>query len=119
MNGSSSWVAISSIPKRKNRRERYGGDQCDVIPRPLEWIVHGEGDEGQEQEPGREEAGGMAGVEEGHRRRQETLAPPQGVLEEGQVIVYLVLTHEVHGKSVDGHREIVQQSAVGTKEGGR
>ena len=67
-------------PEEEDRRERDGGDLGDVVPRPLEWIVHGER---QEQEPGGEEAGGVTGVEEGHGRRQEALATPQGVLEDG------------------------------------
>ncbi len=59
----------------------------------------------------------MVGIEEGHGRQQEALAIHQGVLEDGQILVYLVLPHEVHGMSVDGHQEIVH-GAVGTVHGG-
>ena len=47
-----------------------------MVPGVFEGLVHGEGEE---EEPRGEEARSVAGVEEGHRRRQEALAPPQGV----------------------------------------
>ena len=81
-------------PEEEDRRESDGGDLGDVIPRPLERIVEGEGEE---QEPCGEESGRVAGVEEGHGRREETLTPTQSVLEDGKVLVDLVLPHEVHG----------------------
>jgi len=81
-------------PEETNGNEGSGGDHHDVIPRVRERLVEGEGEE---QQPGGEESGRVAGVEEGHGRREETLTPTQSVLEDGKVLVDLVLPHEVHG----------------------
>ncbi len=101
-------------PKEAYRDKGCGGYHHNMIPRVRERLVQSEG---QEKEPGGEEPGGVAGIEEGHGRRQEALATPQGVLEDGKVGIYGILPNEVHGELFDGHREIVQ-GAVGTVRGG-
>ena len=101
-------------PEETNGNEGSGGDHHDVIPRVRERLVEGEGEE---QQPGGEESGRVAGVEEGHGRREETLTPTQSVLEDGKVGVNRVLPHEVHWELFDRHRE-VEQGAVRTVHGG-
>mmetsp|Transcript_7171 Transcript_7171/g.16649 ORF Transcript_7171/g.16649 Transcript_7171/m.16649 type:complete len:223 (-) Transcript_7171:465-1133(-) len=50
----------------------------------------------------------MARVKNRDGRRKKTLAAPEGVLEDRQVLVYLVLSHEVHGEFVNCHAEVIQ-----------
>ena len=55
----------------------------------------------------------MTVVNQRDRRGQKTLAGSEVVLEDGQGLVHLVLSHKVHGKVLDRHGQI-KQSPVGT-----
>mmetsp|Transcript_20804 Transcript_20804/g.49207 ORF Transcript_20804/g.49207 Transcript_20804/m.49207 type:complete len:512 (+) Transcript_20804:236-1771(+) len=96
-------------PEQKQGDHGGGGDHPDVVPGRLEGLVQGQR---HEEQPEGQKPGRVAVVDQRDGGGQQTLAGSQVVLEDGQGLVHLVLSHEVHGEVLDGHGEI-EQRAVG------
>ena len=81
-----------------------------MVPRFLEWVVKCKGKEG---EPDEKESSDVSVVEDWHRTGEETFAGSEVVFEDGQSLVHLVLSDEMHRELFDSKRQI-KKGTVGT-----
>ncbi len=80
-----------------------------MIPRFLEGIIERKG---KERKPNEKESGNVSVVENGHRTCEETFTGSKVVFKDGQGLVHLVLSDEMHGELFDSQRQI-EEGAVG------
>jgi len=77
-----------------------GGDHANMVPGGIKRLVEGKG---HEKQPEGKKSSRVAVVNKGDRGSEETFARSEVVLKDGESLVHLILSHEVHRKVLNGH----------------
>mmetsp|Transcript_16597 Transcript_16597/g.34180 ORF Transcript_16597/g.34180 Transcript_16597/m.34180 type:complete len:271 (-) Transcript_16597:837-1649(-) len=99
--------------KHKETQNGSGWDHHDMVPRLFKRLVKSKREEG---EPNKKESGNVTVVENWNGTGKKTFAGSKIILKDGEGLVHLILSDEVHGELFNGQRKI-EESTVGSVRG--